>query len=121
MNGRPSRAAKYASDTAVEPDEASMTVVFSPIQPLHSAYRNNDRASRCLRLPVMWVDSSLRYSWTSHPSHHAAGNGYRSRCVSALRRASASINRTALSTHERGRARLAVEALSVTARKRSGG
>ncbi len=37
MNGRPSRAAKYASDTAVDPDDASMTVVCSPIQPLHSA------------------------------------------------------------------------------------
>ena len=29
MNGRPSSAAKYASDTAVDPDDASMTVVFS--------------------------------------------------------------------------------------------
>lgn len=58
MNGKPSSAAKYASDTAVEPDDASMTVVFSSIQPLHSAYRNNDRANRCLRLPVMWVVSS---------------------------------------------------------------
>ena len=37
MNGSPSSAAKYASDTAVDPDDASMTVVFSPIQPLHSA------------------------------------------------------------------------------------
>ena len=37
MNGRPSSAAKYASDTAVDPDDASMTVVPSPIQPLHSA------------------------------------------------------------------------------------
>ena len=36
MNGRPSRAAKYASDTAVEPDDASTTVVCSPIHPLHS-------------------------------------------------------------------------------------
>ena len=35
-NGRPSRAAKYASDTAVDPDEASTIVVFSVIQPLHS-------------------------------------------------------------------------------------
>ena len=65
MNGKPSSAAKYASDTAVDPDDASMTVVFSSIQPLHSAYRNSDRASRCLRLPVMWVVSSLRYSCTS--------------------------------------------------------
>ena len=44
MNGSPSSAAKYASETAVDPDDASMTVVFSPIQPLHSAYRNSDRA-----------------------------------------------------------------------------
>ena len=75
MNGSPSSAAKYASDTAVDPDDASMTVVFSSIQPLHSAYRNSDRASRCLRLPVMCVVSSLRYSCTSTPSHHAIGSG----------------------------------------------
>jgi len=37
MNGTPSSAAKYASETAVDPDDASMTVVPSPIQPLHSA------------------------------------------------------------------------------------
>ena len=37
MNGKPSIAAKYASETAVDPDDASMIVVFSPIQPLHSA------------------------------------------------------------------------------------
>ena len=37
MNGRPNSAAKYASDTAVEPEDASTTVVPSPIQPLHSA------------------------------------------------------------------------------------
>ena len=34
-NGRPSSRAKYASETAVEPEDASMTVVPSPIQPLH--------------------------------------------------------------------------------------
>lgn len=60
MKGNPSSAAKYASDTAVEPDDASMTVVCGPIQPLHNPYRNSDRASRCLRLPVMWVLSSFR-------------------------------------------------------------
>jgi hypothetical protein len=32
-NGRPSSAAKYASDTAVDPDDASTTVVSSSIQP----------------------------------------------------------------------------------------
>jgi hypothetical protein len=37
MNGRPKSAAKYASDTAVDPDDASTTVVSSLIQPLHSA------------------------------------------------------------------------------------
>ncbi len=37
MNGRPSIAAKYASETAVEPDDASITVVSSQIHPLHSA------------------------------------------------------------------------------------
>ncbi len=35
MKGSPSRSAKYASDTAVDPDEASTTVVPSVIQPLH--------------------------------------------------------------------------------------
>jgi hypothetical protein len=36
MNGTPRRWAKYASETAVEPLEASTTVVPSWIQPLHS-------------------------------------------------------------------------------------
>ena len=36
-NGSPSSRAKYASDTAVEPEDASMTVVPSRIQPLQSA------------------------------------------------------------------------------------
>ena len=35
-NGSPSNRAKYASDTAVEPLEASTSVVRSVIQPLHS-------------------------------------------------------------------------------------
>ena len=60
MNGRPSSRAKYASDTAVEPDDASMTGVPSTIQPLHRAYRNSDLASRCFSEPVGWVDSSFR-------------------------------------------------------------
>ena len=34
-NGRPRKRAKYASDTAVEPLDASTTVVCSVIQPLH--------------------------------------------------------------------------------------
>lgn len=37
MNGRPSRRAKYASDTAVDPLEASMTGAPSRSQPLESA------------------------------------------------------------------------------------
>ena len=44
----------------MEPDEASTTVVSGPIQPLHNAWRNSERASRCLRLPVGWLLSSLR-------------------------------------------------------------
>src|SRR5262249_16114132 len=32
-------------------------------RPFVSAYRNSERASRCLRLPVTCVDSSLRYNW----------------------------------------------------------
>ena len=48
-NGTPISLAKYASLTAVDPDDASITVVFSVTQPLQIAYRNSDRASRCLR------------------------------------------------------------------------
>ena len=59
-NGTPISRAKYASDTAVEPELASTTVVPSTIWPLTSAYRNSERASRCLRLPVGCTDSSLR-------------------------------------------------------------
>ena len=59
-NGSPSMRANHASLTAVEPLEASTTVVPSVICPEHSPYRNSERASRCLRLPVGWVDSSLR-------------------------------------------------------------
>jgi hypothetical protein len=75
MNGSPNNCAKYASDTAVEPDDASTTVVSSVIQPLHSAYRKSERARRCLRLPVMCVLSSLRYSSTSTSDDHADGSG----------------------------------------------
>jgi len=60
MNGTPTSRAKYASDTAVDPLDASTTVVSGPIHPLHSAYKNSDRASRCLSDPVGCVDSSLR-------------------------------------------------------------
>ena len=59
-NGRSSIRATCASETAVDPEDASMIVVSGPIQPLTSAYMNSERASRCLRLPVGWVDSSLR-------------------------------------------------------------
>ena len=52
-----------------------MTVVSSLIHPLHSPYRNSDRANRCLRLPVMWVDSSLRYSARSASAAQRAGSG----------------------------------------------
>jgi hypothetical protein len=62
-------------------------VVPSSIHPLHSAYRNYERASRCLRLPVMWIVSSLRYSSISTFVPQADGSGYRSKWVSALRRA----------------------------------
>jgi hypothetical protein len=59
-NGNPSRRAKYASDTAVEPLEASTMVVSGPIHPLQRPYKNNDRARRCLSEPVGWTDSSFR-------------------------------------------------------------
>jgi hypothetical protein len=51
-NGNPSRRAKYASDTAVEPLGASTMVVSGPIDPLQRPFRNSDRARRCLREPV---------------------------------------------------------------------
>ena len=68
-------------------------VVPSPIQPLHSPKRNSERASRCFRLPVRWVDSSLRYSWTPQCS----GSGTEYKCVSADRLFSALILRMASS------------------------
>lgn len=60
MNGSPSIRAKYASETAVEPEDASTIVVCGPIQPLHRPYRKSERASRCLSDPVGCTDSSLR-------------------------------------------------------------
>src|SRR6185437_6850674 len=80
-NGNPSIRAKYASLIAVEPDDASITVVPSPIFPLHKAYRNSERASRCLSEPVGCVDSSFRYR--SMPGKD--GSGKCTRCVSAER------------------------------------
>ena len=59
-NGRPSRRAKYASETAVEPLDASTIVDASVIRPLQSPYRNRERASRCFSDPVGWTDSSFR-------------------------------------------------------------
>ncbi len=97
MNGSPSRRAKYASLTAVEPLDASITVVPSRIQPLHNAYKNSDRASRCLSEPVGCTDSSFRYSSTPVTS----GIGNTCRWVSALRFASASTIRIASATHAR--------------------
>src|SRR4051812_45176947 len=96
-NGSPSIRAKYASLTAVDPEDASTIVAPSRIQPLHSAYRNSDRASRCLSEPVGCTDSSFRYR--SMPRSNGNGNG--SRWVSALRFASASTCRTASSTQAR--------------------
>ncbi len=61
MKGTPSRRAKYASEMAVEPLDASITGRPARSQPLVSAYRNSERARRCLRLPVGWLDSSLKY------------------------------------------------------------
>ncbi|EAS76267.1 hypothetical protein V12G01_21353 [Vibrio alginolyticus 12G01] len=37
MNGKPSKRAKYASETAVLPEDASITVVSGPIHPLQIA------------------------------------------------------------------------------------
>ncbi len=97
MNGTPINAAKYASEMAVEPLDASTTGRPGRIHPLHRACRNSDRASRCFRLPVGWVDSSFRYRATSHDG----GNGKRSMWVSALRLASARTRRTARWSHAR--------------------
>src|SRR5471032_526587 len=97
MNGRPSSRAKYASEIAVDPLEASITGAPGLSQPLHSAYRNSERASRCFRLPVGWLDSSLKYN--SMPGK--PGNGKGIRWVSALRWKSASIIRMASRAHWR--------------------
>jgi hypothetical protein len=70
-NGSLSMRANHASLTAVDPLDASTTVVPSVIWPEQSPYRNSDRASRCFRLPVGWVDSSFRYRSTPH----SAGSG----------------------------------------------
>src|SRR6516165_540426 len=74
-----------------------MIVVPSWIWPLQRAYRNRDRASRCLREPVGCVDSSLRYRSTSGNDH----SGTRTRCVSADLLPSASTRRTASCTQAR--------------------
>ncbi|EDP57256.1 hypothetical protein AND4_04006 [Vibrio sp. AND4] len=37
INGKPSKRAKYASEMALLPDDASITVVSGPIQPLQIA------------------------------------------------------------------------------------
>ncbi|GAA2917885.1 hypothetical protein GCM10020221_12580 [Streptomyces thioluteus] len=44
MNGTPTRWAKYASEIAVEPLDASITGASGRIQPLHRACRNSERA-----------------------------------------------------------------------------
>ena len=97
-NGRPRNRAKYASETAVEPVDASTIVVPAVIQPLHRPYRKSERASRCLSDPVGCTDSSFRYR--SMP--HSSGSGKACRCVSADRLASASMRRTASFAHARG-------------------
>src|SRR6516165_10004069 len=74
-----------------------MIVVPSWIWPLQRAYRNRDRASRCLREPVGCVDSSLRYRSMSGN----APSGTRTRCVSADLLPSASTRRTASCTQAR--------------------
>src|SRR6185312_7209947 len=60
MKCKPSMRANHASEMAVLPDEASTTVWPSRRRPLHSAYRYNERARRCLRLPLGWLASSLK-------------------------------------------------------------
>ena len=58
--GSPSRRANHASEIAVLPEEASTTVCPARRRPLHNAYRNSERASRCLRLPLGCAASSLK-------------------------------------------------------------
>ena len=79
------------------PLDASTIVVPSRIQPLTRPKRNSERASRCLRLPVRWVDSSFRYSCTPQCS----GSGTEYRWVSAERLFSALILRMASSAQAR--------------------
>jgi hypothetical protein len=59
-NFSPSMRAKYASETAVDPLDASMSTVSGPIWPLTRPYSSSERASRCLSEPVGWTDSSFR-------------------------------------------------------------
>lgn len=56
----PSSRAKYASDTAVDPLDASTSVAPSAMSPLDSPKSNNERVSRCLSEPVGCTDSSFR-------------------------------------------------------------
>src|SRR5699024_12711912 len=71
---------RRSSDLAVEPLEASTTGRPGRIHPLHRAWRNRERASRCLSDPVGWLDSSLR--WRS--THQSLGSGTCSRWVSEV-------------------------------------
>src|SRR5699024_6401463 len=80
MNGTPMSCAKYASDTAVEPLEASTTGRPGRIHPLHRAWRNRERASRCLSDPVGCVVASLGQRSTPH----SLGSGTCSRWVSEV-------------------------------------
>src|SRR5699024_8398790 len=95
IKGKPRRRAKYASLTAVEPDEASIILVPLSSHPLHSAYTNRERANRCFKLPVGCLDSSLRYK--SMP--YSSGSGNLRSGVSPQRVASASILCSAQATH----------------------
>src|SRR5436190_8755789 len=117
MNGRSRKRAKYASETAVDPLEASRTVVRSVIQPLHNPYRNSDRASRGFSDAVGWTNSSFRYR--SIP--HSGGSGNACRCVSAERLSSASMRRTASLAHslEPWRSRLVPGVVTRPGRRRS--
>src|SRR5690606_33626390 len=96
MKSSPSMRAKYASETAVEPLEASTSVVPSWMRPLTRPYSSSERARRCLSEPVGCTDSSLRYR--SMPQ--LAGRGKVCRCVSALRLASASSRAIAVLVQE---------------------
>mmetsp|Transcript_66984 Transcript_66984/g.195842 ORF Transcript_66984/g.195842 Transcript_66984/m.195842 type:complete len:206 (+) Transcript_66984:856-1473(+) len=73
VNGRPSSRAKYASEMAVLPELASTSMVPSRMWPLTRPQMSRAFARRCLREPLAWAASFLRYSWKLYGSSEKKG------------------------------------------------